>query len=91
MYIWTDGIYSGLRSDDVKLCALVVIGVNEHEQKRFLTLEDGVRESTHSWRELLLGLKSQGINVPKLAVGDGAIGSWAALDETYPDSRHQCC
>ena len=71
--------------------ALVVIGVNEHGQKQFLTLEDGVRESTQSWRELLLGLKSRGMNVPKLAVGDGAMGFWAALDEIYPDTRHQRC
>ena len=56
MNICADGIYSGLRSDDVKLYALVVIGVNEHGQKRILTLEDGVRESARSWRELLLGL-----------------------------------
>ena len=91
VYVWADGIYSGLRSDDVKLCALVVIGVNEHGQKRFLTLEDGVRESTQSWRELLLGLKSRGMNVPKLAVGDGAMGFWTALDEIYPDTRHQRC
>ena len=91
VYIWADGIYSGLRSDDVKLCALVVIGVNEHGQKRFLALEDGVRESTQSWRELLLGLKSRGMNVPKLAIGDGAMGFWSALDEIYPDTRHQRC
>ena len=91
VYVWADGICSGLRSEDVKLCALVVIGVNEHGQKRFLTLEDGVRESTQSWRELLLGLKSRGMNVPKLAVGDGAMGFWAALDEIYPDTRHQRC
>ena len=91
VYIWADGIYSGLRSDDVKLCALVVIGVNKHGQKRFLALEDGVRESTQSWRELLLGLKSRGMNVPKLAVSDGAVGLWSALDEIYPDTRHQRC
>ena len=91
VYIWADGIYSGLRSDDVKLCALVVIGVNEHGQKRLLTLEDRVREPAQSWRELLLGLKSRGMNVPKLAIGDGAMGFWSALDEIYPDTRHQRC
>ena len=56
MNICTDGIYSGLRSDDVKLYALVVIGVNEHGQKRLLAPEDGVRESSQSWKELLLEL-----------------------------------
>ena len=65
-YIWADGIYSGLRSEKDKLCALVIIGVNERGQKRFLAIEDGVRESTQSWREVLLKLKSRGMNVPQL-------------------------
>ena len=91
VYLWVDGIYSGLRSEDVKLCSLVVIGVNDQGEKKFLTIEDGVRESTQSWREVLLDLKARGMNVPKLAVGDGALGFWSALDEIYPDTRHQRC
>jgi len=74
VYIWADGIYSGLRAEDAKLCALVIIGVNERGEKRFLAIEDGVRESTQSWREVLLALKARGLNSPKLAVGDGAMG-----------------
>lgn len=91
VYLWVDGIYSGLRAEDMKLCALVVIGVNEQGQKHLLAIEDGVRESTQSWREVLLGLKSRGMNLPKLAVGDGAMGFWAALDEVYPQTRQQRC
>jgi transposase-like protein len=91
VYIWADGVYSGLRSEQTKLCALVIIGVNERGQKRFLAIEDGVRESTQSWREVLLKLQSRGMNTPKLAIGDGAMGFWAALDEVYPDTRHQRC
>lgn len=91
VYLWVDGIYSGLRAEDTKLCALVVIGVNERGEKHFLAIEDGVRESTQSWREVLLGLKARGMNTPKLAVGDGAMGFWAALDEVYPDTRQQRC
>ena len=78
VYLWVDGIYSGLRSEDLKLCSLVVIGVNDQGEKKFLTIEDGVRESTQSWREVLLDLKARGMNVPKLAVGDGALGFWSA-------------
>lgn len=74
VYIWANGIYSGLRADDVKLCALVIIGGNERGQKHFLAIEDGVRESTQSWREVLLGLKARGLNSPQLAIGDGAMG-----------------
>jgi putative transposase len=91
VYIWADGIYSGLRAEDAKLCALVIIGVNERGEKRFLAIEDGVRESTQSWREVLLGLKARGLNSPKLAIGDGAMGFWAALDEVYGDTRQQRC
>ena len=42
VYCWADGIYSGLRAEDAKLCALVIIGVNERGEKRFLAIEDGV-------------------------------------------------
>ena len=91
VYVWADGVYSGLRAKQEKLCALVVIGVNERGQKHFLAIEDGVRESTQSWREVLLKLKSRGMNIPKLAIGDGAMGFWAALEEVYPESRQQRC
>ena len=91
VYLWADGIYSGLRAENTKLCALVIIGVNECGQKHFLAIEDGVRESTQSWREVLLSLKARGMNTPRLAVGDGAMGFWAALDEVYTETRQQRC
>ena len=92
VYVWADGIYSGLRAEDERLCALVVIGVNERGEKHFLAIEDGVRESKQSWRELLLDLKARGLTLPpKLAVGDGALGFWAALEEVYPTTRQQRC
>jgi transposase-like protein len=91
VYIWADGVYSGLRAEQTKLCALVIIGVNERGEKRFLAIEDGIRESTQSWREVLLQLKSRGMNTPDLAIGDGAMGFWAALEEIYSDTRQQRC
>jgi putative transposase len=91
VYVWADGVYSGLRVEQTKLCALVVIGVNERGEKRFLAIEDGMRESTQSWREVLLKLKSRGMNVPELAIGDGAMGFWTALEEVYPETRQQRC
>jgi transposase-like protein len=91
VYVWADGVYSGLRMEQAKLCALVVVGVNERGEKHFLAIEDGVRESTQSWREVLLKLKSRGMNVPELAIGDGAMGFWAALEEVYPETRQQRC
>ncbi len=92
VYIWADGIYSGLRGDDGKLCCLVIIGVNSRGQKHFLAIEDGIRESKQSWREVLLSLQHRGLKQPpKLAVGDGAMGFWAALEEVYPKTRVQRC
>ena len=91
VYIWADGVYSGLRAEQAKLCALVVIGVNERGEKHFLAIEDGVRESTQSWREVLLHLKSRGMNTPELAIGDGAMGFWGALEEVFPTTGQQRC
>ena len=91
VYIWADGIYSGLRAERQRLCALVIVGVNERGEKHFLAIEDGIRESTQSWREVLLGLKSRGFQAPKVAVGDGALGFWAALEEVFPATRPQRC
>lgn len=91
VYIWADGVYSGLRSDESKLCALVIIGVNSRGEKHFLAIEDGVRESTQSWREILLKLKARGLNAPKLAIADGAMGFWAAIEEVFPTTQSQRC
>jgi len=55
VFLWADGIYSGLRADDERLCALIVIG----------------RE--RAWP----------------AVGDVALGFWAALEEVFPATRQQ--
>ena len=91
VYIWVDGIYSGLRAEQQRLCALVVIGVNAHGEKHLLALEDGLRESTQSWREVLVDLQARGLTPPKLAIGDGAMGFWAALEELFPTTRQQRC
>ncbi len=91
VYVWADGIYSGLRGSDDRLCVLVVIGVNARGEKHFLAIEDGVRESTQSWREVLPGLKSRRLNAPKLAIGDGAPGFRAALEEIFSNTKQQRC
>lgn len=91
VYFWTDGIYSNVRMDD-RLCLLVIIGVTEHGRKELVAVEDGYRESSDSWEELLLNLKQRGLtHSPRLAVGDGAMGFWKAINKVYPDCRHQRC
>ncbi len=91
VYIWVDGIYSGVRAEQQRLCALVVIGMTSKGEKRLLAMEDGIRESTQSWREVLLNLKARGLTAPALAIGDGALGFWAALEKIFPETRHQRC
>lgn len=91
VYFWADGIYSHVRMDE-KLCLLVIIGVTEHGVKELVAVEDGYRESSASWEDVLLKLKQQGLNNgPKLATADGALGFWSALNKVYPDCAHQRC
>ena len=92
VYVWADGIYSTLRGEDDRLCLLVLIGVNEQGEKRLLALSDGYRESKASWLAILQDLRARGLNAPPaLGIGDGALGFWAALDEAWPQTRHQRC
>ena len=91
-YIWVDGIHNKVRGDNPKLCTLVVIGVNQRGEKHFLSIDGGVRESKQSWLEVLLDLKARGLErAPKLAIGDGALGFWSALEEVYGETRSQRC
>ena len=91
VYIWADGMHFNIRSDEARQCILVIIGVTAQGDKEFLAIEDGYRESEQSWKELLLDLKSRGFNAPQLAVGDGALGFWAALARVFTETRSQRC
>lgn len=92
VYLWADGIYLQARMEDSKNCVLVIIGVTDKGEKRLLAIEDGYRESKESWQDLIRHLKGQGLEkAPKVAVGDGALGFWAALSEEFPETRHQRC
>lgn len=92
VYLWADGIYLQARMEDAKECVLVIIGVTEQGDKELLAIEDGHRESKESWLSLLQDLKERGLKqAPKLGVGDGALGFWGALTETYPTTLHQRC
>lgn len=91
VYIWADGIYFNIRSDDARQCILVIIGVTSQGNKEFLAIEDGYRESEQSWTEVMLTLKDRGFRSPKLAVGDGALGFWKASRKVFPKTRSQRC
>jgi putative transposase len=93
VYWWADGIHTGARSEDSDgQCLLVIIGVKPDGTKERVAIADGYRESKDSWRELLLDLKARGLQAgPLLASGDGAMGLWTALEEVFPQTRHQRC
>jgi putative transposase len=91
IYLYADGIYQKIRGDNPKICVLVLMGVDDAGKKHLIALEDGVRESTQSWREVLLGAKARGMNAAKLATGDGAMGFWAELSEVFASATHQRC
>ncbi len=90
VYLWADGIYLQARMEDARDCVLVLMGVTEKGNKELIAIQDGFRESKESWLELLRNLK--GLKVaPKVAVGDGALGFWAALREVFGATRQQRC
>lgn len=95
VYVWADGIYAKVRLEDdanKKQCLLVLMGATADGKKELIAVQDGYRESEQSWSELLLDLKQRGLTeAPKIAVGDGALGFWAALRKIFPETREQRC
>ncbi len=91
VYVWADGIHVNVRLEVDRLCLLVMIGVRPDGTKELIAIEDGYRESTESWLDVLRDLKAQGMQAPMVAVGDGALGFWAALREVWPQVREQRC
>ncbi len=98
VYIWADGIHFNIRLEDPdnsRQCILVLTGATADGKKELIAIDDGYRESTASWKELLLDCRKRGLGErggdPKLAIGDGALGFWAAIDEVWPSTLHQRC
>ena len=92
VYVWADGVFLQARMEDHGECMLGLIGATPEGRKELIGFQVGVRESAQSWRELLIDVKQRGLQIaPEIAVGDGALGFWKALDETCPGTRHQRC
>jgi putative transposase len=89
VYVWVDGVHFNVRLDEDRLCCLVMVGVRLDGTKELVAIRDGYRESTESWADLLRDLKRRGMPAPVLAVGDGALGFWAAARDVWPETRHQ--
>ena len=89
VYVWVDGVHFNIRLEDDRLCTLVVLGARADGRKELIAVEDGYRESTESWLAVLRDLKRRGMRAPVLAIGDGALGFWAAVREVWPETREQ--
>src|SRR4051812_16416084 len=89
VYCWVDGVHFNVRLEDTRLCCLVIVGVRLDGTKELVAIADGYRESTDSWADLLRDLKRRGMSPPVIAVGDGALGFWAALRDVWPQTREQ--
>jgi putative transposase len=91
VYVWVDGVHFNIRLEDDRLCTLVMIAARPDGEKELLAVEDGYRESAESWKTVLRDLQRRGMVAPVLAVGDGALGFWAAAREVWPETREQGC
>ena len=92
LYVWADGVYLQARMEVSAECMLVLIGATPEGKKELIGFQTGVRESAQSWRELLIDIKRCGLEIaPDLAIGDGALGFWKAVEEVFPATRHQRC
>ena len=95
VYVWADGVHFNVRLEEPgnkRQCILVLIGATADGRKELVAISDGYGESEQSWRELLLDVEQRGLKTPpKLAVGDGALGFWAALRKHWPTTREQRC
>jgi putative transposase len=92
VYVWADGVYLQARMEAAAECMLVLLGATPEGKKELVGFQTGVRESAQSWRELLVDIKRRGLEIaPDLAVGDGALGFWKAIEEVFPGTRHQRC
>ena len=89
VYVWVDGIHFNIRLEEDRLCTLVMIGVRPDGTKELVALEDGYRESTESWATVLRDLHRRGMRAPVVAVGDGALGFWAAVRDVWPETEEQ--
>jgi transposase-like protein len=89
VYVWVDGVHFNVRLEEERLCCLVIVGVRPDGTKELVALADGYRESTESWGDLLRDLRRRGMRAPMLAVGDGALGFWAALRDVWPETCEQ--
>lgn len=92
VYVWADGVHFNVRLEEDRQCILVLMRATPEGKKELIAVADGYRESEQSWKALLLDVKARGLVIaPQLAIGDGALGFWKALDQVFPQTHEQRC
>jgi len=91
IYVWVDGVHFRVRLEEDRLCTLVMMGVKRDGSKELIAVEDGYRESEESWSTVLRDLRERGMEAPLLAIGDGALGFWKAVNNVWPETKGQRC
>ena len=91
VYLWVDGVYVKAGLEDRKAALLVAIAGLSDGRKVVLAVQSGQRESTESWSRLLRDLRARGLRPPRLVIGDGHLGIWAALRDVYLEAEEQRC
>jgi putative transposase len=91
VYLWVDGIYVKAGLEKEKAALLVAVAGLADGRKILVALQAGHRESEASWSGLLRTLRDRGMETPRLIIGDGHLGIWAALCHVFPQAEEQRC
>lgn len=94
-YMYIDGVNFDMRVDHKieKLPMLVVVGVTNDNQKVFLAIQQGDKESATTWREIFKDLKTRGLHAQKIQLGimDGLSGLEKVFQEEFINAKIQRC
>ena len=94
-YMYIDGVNFDMRVDHKieKLPMLVVVGVTNDNQKVFLAIQQGDKESAATWREIFKDLKTRGLHAQKIQLGimDGLSGLEKVFQEEFINAKIQRC
>ena len=70
---------------------LVAVGVGMDGRREVLSVAEGMKEDSESWREFIKGMLARGLKGVRLVTGDRCAGLVAAVNELLPGARYQRC
>ena len=92
-YLFMDGVWHkrcwGGSVENVSI--LVAVGVGMDGRREVLSVAEGMKEDSESWREFIKGMLARGLKGVRLVTGDRCAGLVAAVNELLPGARYQRC